>query len=128
MEQYSKAPRIALASTRICTMAVEANMRHIARHEAKPNPKPISAHTLTRGFEAFAFPKIVRELKDSDLVIKQKALLAARELLGSPTSYVQCIAHGITAAVVALLKVSADPGASGSCHAMHARKFHHLFT
>ena len=108
MGPYSKAPRIALAST-YNAMAVEANMRHIARHEAKPNPKPISAHTLTRGFEACAFPKIVRELKDSDLVIKQKALLAARELLGSPTSYVQCIAHGITAAVVALLKVSEDP-------------------
>ena len=86
-------------------MALEANMRHIARHESKPNPKPIDARTLTRGFEAVAYPKIVRELRDADLVIKQKALLAARELLGSPTSYVQCIAHGITPAVVELLKV-----------------------
>ncbi len=85
---------------------MEANSRHIARHEAKPNPKPISSTTLTRGFEAAAFPKIVRELKDLDLVVRQKALLAARELLGSPTGYMQCIAHGITPAVVALLKVT----------------------
>jgi hypothetical protein len=46
----------------------------------------------------------VRELKDSNLIVKQKALIAARELLGSSTSYVQCIAHGITPAVIALLQ------------------------
>jgi hypothetical protein len=49
----------------------------------------------------------VRELKDSNLIVKQKALIAARELLGSSTSYVQCIAHGITPAVIALLQVRA---------------------
>ena len=90
-------------------------MRHIARHEAKPNPKPIDSRTLTRGFEDTAVPKIVRELRDSDLVIKQKALLAARELLGTPTAYVQCIAHGITPAVVSLLKVSLG----GWFHVLH---------
>ena len=94
-----------LAFEHIIMSNVEANLRHIARHEAKPNPKALSQTTLTRGFEAVAYPKIVRELKDTDLVVKQKSLLAARELLGSPTSYVQCIAHGMTAAVVHLLKV-----------------------
>eukprot|EP00955_Chlamydomonas_euryale_P073918 361885-Chlamydomonas_euryale.AAC.2 len=47
----------------------------------------------------------VRELKDSSLVVRQKSLLAARELLGSGVSYVQCIAAGITPAVVALMTV-----------------------
>mmetsp|Transcript_35054 Transcript_35054/g.78025 ORF Transcript_35054/g.78025 Transcript_35054/m.78025 type:complete len:377 (-) Transcript_35054:404-1534(-) len=83
---------------------IQANLRHIAQHEAKPNPKPLPYTTITRGFEAVAYPKIVRELKDNDLIVKQKSLLAARELLGVPTSYMQCIAAGITPAVVALLQ------------------------
>jgi hypothetical protein len=47
----------------------------------------------------------VRELGDANLVVRQKSLLAARELLGNGVSYVQCIAAGITPAVVVLLKV-----------------------
>jgi hypothetical protein len=84
---------------------IEANLRAICKHEAKPNPRPIPSTTLTRGFEAVAFPKIVREIRDEDLEVKRRALIAARELLGSSTSYVQCIAAGITPAVIALLKV-----------------------
>lgn len=83
---------------------IALNMRQICLHEAKPNIKPMSSTTVTRGFEKVAFPKIVRELQDADLVVRQKALLAARELLGSPINYVQCIAAGITPAVIALLK------------------------
>lgn len=85
---------------------IDSNLRSICRHEAKPNPRPIPTTTLTRGFEATAFPKIVREIRDANLEVRLKALIAARELLGSPTSYVQCIAAGITPAVIALLKVS----------------------
>ena len=44
-------------------------------------------------------------MKDSNLIVRQKALLAARELLGSPINYMQCMATGITAAVIKLLKV-----------------------
>lgn len=84
---------------------IEHNLRAICRHEAKPNPRSIPFSTLTRGFEAVAYPKIVRELRDEDLGVKQKALIAARELLGSPPSYVQCITAGITPSVIALLKV-----------------------
>jgi hypothetical protein len=47
----------------------------------------------------------VKELKDSHLVVKQKSLLAARELLATPVSYMGCISAGITPAVVALLEV-----------------------
>ena len=85
---------------------IESNLRLICRHEAKPNPRPIPTTTLTRGFEATAYPKIVREISDGNLEVCLKALIASRELLGSPTSYVQCIAAGITPAIIALLKVS----------------------
>ena len=62
-----------------------------------------------RGFAAECFPKPlpqVRELGDSNLLVRQKSLLAAQELLGSPINYVQCVAAGITLAVISLLKVS----------------------
>ena len=49
----------------------------------------------------------VRELKHDDLIVKQKSLLAARELLGSGTSYVQCIAAGIVPPLINLLQVGA---------------------
>lgn len=48
----------------------------------------------------------VRELSDPDLVIRQKSLLAARELLNAPLNAVQCIAAGITPPLVKLLSVS----------------------
>eukprot|EP00798_Chlamydomonas_sp_ICE-L_P030259 gene30259-35246_t len=83
---------------------IEANLRHIARHEAKPNPKPQSSTSVTRGFEAVAYPKIVKELGSDNLVVRQKSLLAARELLASPVSYMGCIAAGITPAVIKLLE------------------------
>ena len=40
-------------------------------------------HTITRGFEKFAFPKLVRVLGSGDLVLKQKGLLGAAELLAT---------------------------------------------
>jgi hypothetical protein len=36
------------------------NGRHISRFEAKPYPQPLPATAVTRGFEAFAYPKLVR--------------------------------------------------------------------
>ena len=47
----------------------------------------------------------VNELKDKNLIVRQKSLLAARDLLASPIDYMQCIAAGITPAVIRLLKV-----------------------
>lgn len=38
---------------------IALNMRQICLHEAKPNIKPMSSTTVTRGFEKVAFPKIV---------------------------------------------------------------------
>lgn len=58
----------------------------------------------------------VRELKDDELIVKQKALLAARELLGSPIGYMQCIAAGITPAIVKLLSVSTVNSAADMWH------------
>ncbi|KAJ9518493.1 hypothetical protein QJQ45_018596, partial [Haematococcus lacustris] len=84
--------------------AIRLNQRQIYMHEAKQYPAPMASTSVTRGFEAAAFPKIVRELQDSSLIVRQKALLASRELLGSPMAAVQCIAAGITPAILALLQ------------------------
>ncbi|KAL6762159.1 radial spoke protein 14 [Haematococcus lacustris] len=84
--------------------AIRLNQRQIYMHEAKQYPAPMASTSVTRGFEAAAIPKIVRELQDSSLIVRQKALLASRELLGSPMAAVQCIAAGITPAILALLQ------------------------
>lgn len=84
--------------------AVRANLKHITKFEVKPNVKPLPETAVTRGFEKVAYPKIVRELQDPNLIIRQKSLLAARELLAVSEGYVQCIAAGITPALVALLE------------------------
>jgi hypothetical protein len=83
--------------------AFEANSAHLALVEAKPNPKAQHPHTLTRGFEKFAFPKLVRYLRSADLTHKQKALLGAAELLATGESAVQCLSAGVCAAVTTLL-------------------------
>jgi hypothetical protein len=83
--------------------AFEANSSHLALVEAKPNPAAQHPHTLTRGFEKFAFPKLVRFLRSQELTHKQKALLGAAELLATGESAVQCLAAGVCAAVTTLL-------------------------
>lgn len=87
---------------------IQANLRHMAAFESKPNPRPLPDTAVTRGFEKVAFPKLVRELQDPNLIVRQKALLAARELLAVPINHVQCIAAGITPAIVALLADADD--------------------
>ncbi len=39
--------------------AIRRNLHHLYTHQSQPNPKPIPHTTVTRGFEAVAFPKIV---------------------------------------------------------------------
>jgi hypothetical protein len=39
--------------------AIRRNLKHLYTHQAQPNPKPSSSSSITRGFEASAFPKIV---------------------------------------------------------------------
>jgi hypothetical protein len=50
-------------------------------------------------------PFQVRELKEDNLVVKQKSLLAAAELMSTPLGLVQCISNGITPTLVVLLEV-----------------------
>ncbi|KXZ51682.1 hypothetical protein GPECTOR_11g133 [Gonium pectorale] len=104
---------------------IQANLRHIQAFEAKPNPRPLPETAVTRGFEKVAFPKLVRELQGDNAVVRQKALLAARELLASPVNVVQCVAAGATPAMVALLQ---DPDsmtrtyAAGSLRLMSSKE------
>ncbi|MEW5299883.1 MAG: hypothetical protein WDW38_011606 [Sanguina aurantia] len=73
--------------------------------EAKAHPKPLPSTAVTQGFESVAFPKLVRELHhSSELVIKQKALLALIDCLISPLKHTQCVAAGVTPRVVMLLQ------------------------
>ena len=65
----------------------------------------------------------VRELNElgdgEELIVRQKALLAARELLATQINSIQCISAGITPAVVNLLGVSAIMPASSLYASMH---------
>ena len=76
----------------------EANVINL--HEAKGNPLALADTSITRGFENFAHPKLVRQLGSSNLVVRQKALVAARELISIPEHRVRCFSAGIIAALV----------------------------
>jgi hypothetical protein len=53
-------PQHALDALSTQAEAIARNMHHIMAHEAKAQPRPMASTTVTRGFEATAFPKIVR--------------------------------------------------------------------
>ena len=78
---------------------VLANAEHIALFGAQDNPKPQGQFVITRGFEKFAFPKIVSKIRDPHIVIRRKALLAACELLNTGEARVQCVGAGIVPAL-----------------------------
>ena len=82
---------------------VLANAEHIALFQTQDNPKPQGKYVITRGFEKFAFPKIVDKISDEDLIIKRKALLAACELLNTGEARVQCVGAGIVPALTKCL-------------------------
>jgi hypothetical protein len=42
------------------TAAIQANLKHITKFEAKLPPAPLPATAVTEAFGAWAFPKIVR--------------------------------------------------------------------
>jgi hypothetical protein len=100
--------------------AAARNAHHIAAHEAKPFPQPLLACAVKRGFEAFAYPKLVRELRDPDPAARARALAAAPELLRAPAQLVQCIAAGVTPALVALLLAPDCPAAAAAAAAAAA--------
>ncbi|KAL3137433.1 Radial spoke head 14 [Trebouxia sp. C0010 RCD-2024] len=109
----------------------EANDILIARHSEqiynlgiKPFPLSQPAVAVTRAFGAHAPFKLVGQLKSADLLIRQKALRAAQELLSSKFTYEQCVACGITSVLATLLQ---DPDTivrkhSASCLTVIARK------
>eukprot|EP00878_Enallax_costatus_P033910 GHUV01037492.1.p1 GENE.GHUV01037492.1~~GHUV01037492.1.p1 ORF type:complete len:307 (+),score=95.97 GHUV01037492.1:492-1412(+) len=80
------------------------NSSHIVKFECRPNPQPTPANAVTLGFEKYAYDKIVGQLKSDNPIIRAKAVVAARDLLVAPTKHIQCIAAGITPALVDMLK------------------------
>lgn len=67
--------------------AMEDNGLHMTAFGAQDNPKAQGKYTITRGWEKFAFPKAVRQLRDTDLKLQQKALLTIS------VSITTCIVH-----------------------------------
>lgn len=73
-----------------------------------PEPQETDAHSAL--YTAYSrcdksHPLQVGELRSDNPVVKSKAVVAARELLVTPTKHIQCIAAGITPALIDLLKV-----------------------
>ncbi len=59
-------------------MGIDANLRQLMLHEAKPNPKPLGPTAVTRGFEAVAYPKIVRRQDPDDRRAEERLCGAVR--------------------------------------------------
>ncbi|QDZ19740.1 hypothetical protein HOP50_03g22570 [Chloropicon primus] len=79
---------------------MEGHIEVINLHETKGNPLDLDETSITRGFENFAHPKLVKQLTSSNLVVRQKSLLAARELISIPEHRVRCFGAGIIGALV----------------------------
>lgn len=80
------------------------NTRILYTHAAQSHPKPQPPTAVTRGFENYAFPKIVAQIRSDDPIISLKAVVAARELLIKPERLTLAVAAGITTALVKLLR------------------------
>ena len=61
----------------------------------------------------------VGELKSENPVVKAKAVVAVRDLLVAPTKHIQCIAAGITPALVDMLKVRRSSVSSRASSVFH---------
>ncbi|DBB14617.1 hypothetical protein WJX82_001687 [Trebouxia sp. C0006] len=83
---------------------ISSHSRHVYNFGSKPYPSEQSPLTVTRAFGAQAPPKLIGQLKSPELLIRQKALLAAHELLSSKFSFEQCMACGITPPLATLLQ------------------------
>lgn len=114
---------------------LSAHTQQIYNSAIRPFPAAQSPQSVTRAYEARAAPKLVQDvhsicyvadeaarlllapslqiaqLKSTDLEIRQKALLAAAQLLGSKYSFEQCLAAGVVPALVSMLRVSCSDSA-----------------
>ena len=78
----------------------QETVQRVILHETKPQPKPLSPTSITRGYEKFAFPKVVRQLTDENVVVRKRCLVASRELLAAPECRVQCFECGLVGALL----------------------------
>ncbi|KAH9541684.1 hypothetical protein CY35_14G078100 [Sphagnum magellanicum] len=66
----------------------------LVQHAIHPPPKPKPETRVTLAFGNFMYSKLVRLLKDKDIVVRQKSVTWAVELLSVPSSRVRCLAAG----------------------------------
>lgn len=83
-----------------------ATQRLMMKHETKPNPSPLPDVAITRAFERNAHPKIVRQLRDDDPRIRERANNALPEFASTPLHRSMLIEED---AVPALTDLLVDP-------------------
>ena len=77
-----------------------SHLHVITLHETKGDPLKLPETSITKGFENFAYPKLVRELTSSNLIVRQRCLIACRQLISIPEERVKCFKAGIIGALV----------------------------
>eukprot|EP00760_Papus_ankaliazontas_P033293 PhM_4_TR6281/c0_g1_i2/m.93872 len=81
------------------------NLRIIATHECKPNPEPHAPTVLTEAYADGVYPKILRTLKDPNVVLRIKALQMLQGLVElKKENIVKAARDGLVAGLVAALQ------------------------
>ena len=75
-----------------------ANVEHLVSVEAKPNPQPIPADALGLAFGALSHPKLVKQITDPSLVLRQKALAHVCEEIRSTKELQSFLVAGLVPA------------------------------
>ena len=75
-----------------------ANVEHLVSVEAKPNPQPIPADALGLAFGALSHPKLVKQITDPSLVLRQKALAHVCEEIRSTKEFQSFLVAGLVPA------------------------------
>ena len=88
-----------------------ANVEHLVSVEAKPNPQPIPADALGLAFGALSHPKLVKQITDPSLVLRQKALAHVCEDFMVPALNILCERTGIPEDVAGATLLSFGNGA-----------------
>eukprot|EP00741_Cyanophora_paradoxa_P018637 tig00021072_g17987.t1 len=84
--------------------AFTENAEHFARFEVAANPKPQDPTSVNLAYGDFAYPKLVRQIEDELLVIRQKALSRLALLTRKYEHVMKLIEAGATAALTRLLR------------------------